>query len=193
MAKTHPSRRRMELRDREFGEESWGRVWKSAAEGRGFTCLPRTFPVLAELAHSRAVTGGRDCRGALLELYSRDWGEAIIEVLDEESHALRAGYASSRAVRTWRERIELLERAGFIEVRPKSVRRFGYILLVHPDQVITELRARRKVPDRLWLAYAETCREFGVTAPADPLSAGPRALDSPTAKAAGSGGSDIPF
>lgn len=194
---TAADKRRKELRIELFGEESWDRAWKSADEKRGYACVPRVLPILMELAHDKQVTGNHDCRGAYLELYCRNWGQAIVEITDEEAHALRAGYyTAKRSLRSWQERMKILEEQGFVEVRERSVRGIGYVMLRHPDLVICELRQQRKVEDRLWLAYQETCREFGLAAPQDPLTAGPQRLVSgaPAAMAAGSeDDDDIPF
>ncbi len=174
-------KRRKNLREELFGDDSWDRVWKSSFE-RGFACLPRTLPIMLELAHDKAVTGNnQDCRTAYIELLCRDWGQAIVEILDEAAHAVRAGYPSQRGLRTWRERIRTLEDAGFIEVQASAARDLGYIMIRHPDRVISDLRGQRKVTDKLWLAYKETCREFGVTPSEDPLTAGPRSIVPKTA------------
>lgn len=167
MPPTKSDQFRTKLREEMFGPEAWDRAWQGPDE-RGFACVPRVLPILLKLAHDSKVTGNRDCRSVYVELLSQNWGQAIVEVRDEQAHALRSGYASKRGVRTWQERIEQLESQGFIEVQPKSVRRIGYILLRHPNLVILHLRKEGKVRDSIWRAYMETCREFGLKAPEDP-------------------------
>lgn len=167
--KNNSERRRERLRDEHFGDDSWERVWHSADEKRGYGCMPRVLPVLLRLANDKQVTDNKDCRSTYVELIARDWGQALVEIQDEEEHAVRAGYASKRAVRTWRERMRLLQGAGFIEIGAKSFREIGYVLIRHPDDVITALRRAGKVEESLWRLYGETCNEFGVGAPEDPL------------------------
>jgi hypothetical protein len=159
---TAAAKRRREAREEAFGSDSWSRTWKSARERRGFACLPRVLPILLELAHSRGLTKTKDCRSVYVELFCRDWGEGLIEIRDEGEHALRAGYLPPRGIRSWRERMAALEAGGFIETKPRSTRSIGYVLLRHPDEVIRLLRSRGQVPDALWLAYGEVCREFGM-------------------------------
>lgn len=195
MAKSRAGDRRRKLRDECFGADSWERVWKSADEKKGYACVPRILPILMQLAHDKKITGNQDCRSTLLELYCANWGEAIVEIQDESGHGLRAGFGTDRAARSWRERIYLLAEAGFIEVREKSSRPIGYVMLRHPMSVLSELRAQRKMDQNLWLAYAEVCREFGLPAPEDPLALGPRGIvrDEEVVQAAAVGDDDIPF
>ena len=73
----------------------------------------------------------------------------------ETDHAYCAGYTKARAVRTWSSRMKVLEKAGFIKVRKKGNREFGYVLLVHPSVVVDKLRKEGKIPDEWWTIYRE--------------------------------------
>lgn len=153
------------LRDQHFGAQAWERAWQGPDE-KGYACVPRVLPILLELAHASAVTGRMDCRSAYVELLTQNWGQGFIDIKDEQAHAMRSGYTSKRGVRTWQERIKVLAKQGFIEIKPKSMREIGYILLRHPNSVVADLRLAGKIDDQTWAAFLETCQEFGVAPPA---------------------------
>ena len=79
--------------------------------------------------------------------------QGFIEMTHEEDHAYAAGYWGPRGTRTWRERMELLEKNGFIKSKPKGNRRYGYVLIVHPSVAIEQLRAQNKLPAGWWDTY----------------------------------------
>jgi hypothetical protein len=138
----------------------------------------RVLPILLQLAAVQSLFHNKNAAQVYVELLCRDWGQGMIEVQDEEAHAFRAGYDGVRGLRSWRERIEALQQAGFIEIRPRANRKIGYVLLVHPSRIISVLRKQKLVGEELWREYEEICREFGIEAPADPLAVGPRRIDS---------------
>lgn len=168
--------RRIEIRNRVFGDEAEKRIWQGAGESRGYCCMPRVLPILLQLAGLKALFHNKNAAQVYVELLSRDWGQGIVEVQDEEAHAFRAGYDGPRGLRSWRERIHALEQAGFIEIRPRANRTIGYVLLVHPTRIMSLLREKKLVGEEHWKEYEEVCREFGIDAPADPLAVGPRRI-----------------
>ncbi|MGH7551588.1 MAG: hypothetical protein ACREMQ_01005, partial [Longimicrobiales bacterium] len=118
----------------------------------------------------------------------------------EEEHAYASGYEGARGVRSWRERMRILETNGFIRVKAMANRRYAYVLLVHPEAALDRLRAEKRVPDAWWEAYRDRRLETGETAVAgeaeEPvatiagaLPAAGTAVASPTSQAV----DDIPF
>jgi hypothetical protein len=83
---------------------------------------------------------------------SRQRGEGIIEMEHDADHAFAAGYEGSRAVRTWQERMKILEDNGFI-LRKKVGGRFKLVAIVHPAIPVQRLRDKNKIPDNWWNAY----------------------------------------
>jgi len=178
-------KRRRNDRDALFGAESFLRMWKSPDEKGGYCCLPRVLPVLMQLARNKKIVGSLDCSSVYLELLTRDWGEGIVQITDPEAHAVRAGYSASRP-RSWRERVQALADAGFIEVAAHSARSIGYVLIIHPNNIVESLRAKDGLlEEQHWLAYNEICRDFGMPLPKDPLD--------PANQDAGPSDDDIPF
>ncbi|HEV8239887.1 MAG TPA: hypothetical protein VGS57_11015 [Thermoanaerobaculia bacterium] len=139
---------------------SGARVWKGPEEV-GYWCAPRVLPLILFLAADKKLVGKPDCSAVYLELLARDLGQGIVEILDEDEHAFFAGYTGERARRTWQERVQALTNAGFIEIRAKGNRKFGYILLLHPAAVVAKLRQQGKIADAWWTLYQQRLRQVG--------------------------------
>ena len=175
MSKTKADQRREELR-----EQLWpgqiDLIWKGPAEV-GYCCAPRVLPLLLHLTGSKNIVGPKSCSTVYVELMSRSYNQGIIEIQDEDEHAYCAGYTSSRARRTWQERVRILEEIGFIRVAPKGNRVFGYVLLMHPFKVVLSLREQGKITDEWWTLFNQHLRSAGIERVlVDPVSPGLRVL-----------------
>jgi hypothetical protein len=150
------AKRRIELRQQLWPDD---RAWSSEGEV-GFFQVPKTVSLLMKLIGSKDISGKKNAADVYLELWSNDWGQGLIEVGNESDHAFAAGYEGTRAVRTWRERIRILERAGFIRVKPDGNREIGFILLVHPADVVQSLKDANRVPENWLNAYLKRQSRF---------------------------------
>lgn len=144
--------------------EAAGLVWDRKKE-KGFCTIPRTLPLIMTLIDELAK--GKSAAQVYCELWTRAFDEGLVEVLDEEAMAFGAGYVTpGRGVRTWRERIDILEDYGFIEVKPNGSRKYGFVLLRHPHQVIRELRDTKLLPNENWWgAFIKRAAEIGAELP----------------------------
>ena len=134
----------------EFKQKFWGAdyPWKGPDEV-GYFCGPRSLPLILQALALKEVSGDKDPGRVYVELLSCHAGQGVIEMSHPEDHAYSAGYTGTRA---WRDRMKLLEQAGFI----KSVsggRAFTSVFLVHPAIAMQGLRTAGKIPDKLWTAY----------------------------------------
>lgn len=138
--------KRLALRTRVFGEESEKRVWhkKEAA----FCTIPRALPLLCTLI--RHLRAGAEAERVYLDLWARQYEDGFIEVYDEEEFAMASDYAEASGVRYWRRGISELVRLGFIEVKPMNKRKFGYVLLLHPDDVVHKVYDSPKTTAPAW-------------------------------------------
>lgn len=59
--------------------------------------------------------------------------------------------------------MEVLEELGFIKVRRRGPRRYGYVLLVHPSLAVKRLYDQGRVPDDWWEVYISRQMEVGET------------------------------
>lgn len=139
-------RRRTELR-REFWPA--GIAWEGPAEV-GYFCSPRTLPLVLQALRAKAVSGDRDPSFVYIDLLSRHLGQGVVELSHEDDHAFASGYTQ---MRTWRDRMDVLEKAGFIVTTTTGNRRYAKVFLVHPALAMQALRDRNLISDALWQAY----------------------------------------
>jgi hypothetical protein len=142
-------KRRDTLRQEFWPEEI---AWLGPEE-KGYFCAPRTLPLILSALRSKKLTGNLDPSAVYLELLSRHWGEGIVEMVLEDDHAFAAGYVGSRATRTWRERMKVLEHLGFIKARKTGNRQYGVVLLVHPTLIVQRLHEKGQLPKNWWETY----------------------------------------
>lgn len=128
----------------------------------GWWKASRALPLLLSLTRDRKITGRLDCSAVYVDLLSRDYGQGFVEILDEADHAFCSGYFGERAVRSWRERMEMLAEASFIKIKPKANRRVGYALIVDQYTVARDLHAQNKVNDTWWQNYLQRLDAAGV-------------------------------
>lgn len=135
-------------------DEYWPDVpaWLKEKE-TGWFAAPRYLPLLLSLLESKAISDRKDPSRVYLELYSRHRDSGMIEMEDERQHAFAAGYVGERAVRTWQERMKILEEHGFIKTKAIGNQPYRYVLLVHPMAVIQQLHATGKTDQRWWDTY----------------------------------------
>ena len=140
--KKSAAQRRLELRDSIWpGADQL--VWTRHKDD-GYSTVPRTLPLIMTLMN--LLEGAADASRVYGELWSRVSDEGFIELADDADHAYASGYVSPRGVRTWGERMQLLVKLGFIQVKPRGSRRYGYVLLIHPHDVVETLARTRDIP-----------------------------------------------
>jgi hypothetical protein len=149
-------------------EEIWpgagSHLWHRSTED-GYSTIPRTLPLLMTLI-DQLKDKGKDAARVYLDLWCRQLDDSLVVVSDEASMAYSSGYiVPSRNLRSWRERIDLLRDLGFISVRPRGSRNYGYILLHHPHRVVQRLRAKGLVPENWWLEFSNRASEIGARLP----------------------------
>lgn len=155
-AKSGIAKRRQEVRQEHWPEED---LWTGEKEV-GWFSVPRSLPLVLSLLSSKQVSGGKDPSLVYLELLSRQRGEGIIEMGHEADHAFAAGYEGTRAVRTWQERMKILEDTGFILTVQAGNQRYKYVAIVHPTTAVHLLRrSGKRIPSNWWNAYIASKRE----------------------------------
>ena len=160
------AQRRVELRDRLFtdaDERTWNRKTND-----GYFTVPRLLPYIMCLIRSLAEKKG-DPSAVYFDLWSRAYDEGMATITDEAIAAFESGYSGTRAVRTWRERMRVLEELGFIQAKPSGNRQFAHVLIINPLQVVCQIRGSdpSKVPDELWNAFLARAQEIGASLPFD--------------------------
>jgi hypothetical protein len=141
---TAAARRRLKLRWELFPDIPDDAIW-SRATFVGFTTIPRSMSVIMRIIDSLdQKSAGR----VYFDLWCRAFEDFFIEIKDEEGAAYSAGYSGQRAVRSWRERIEVLEEFGFVKTRQTPYGAYRYILVLEPHAVIAKLGDKVNEHDR---------------------------------------------
>jgi hypothetical protein len=153
--KSGVAKRREEIRVQHFAKED---LWTGEGE-KGWFSVPRTLPLVLALLSSKGISKKHDPSSVYLELLSRQRGEGVIEMGHETEHAFASGYVGSRAVRTWLERMKILEDNGFIRTLQVGNQRYKYVAIVHPTIAVQQLRNKKKVDENWWNAYLANKRE----------------------------------
>jgi len=153
--KSGVAKRREEIRVQHFAKED---LWTGEGE-KGWFSVPRTLPLVLALLSSKEISKKHDPSSVYLELLSRQRGEGVIEMGHETEHAFASGYVGSRAVRTWLERMKILEDNGFIRTLQVGNQRYKYVAIVHPTTAVQQLRNKKKVDENWWNAYLANKRE----------------------------------
>lgn len=128
---------------------------------KGWFPASRTLPLLLTLLASKKVSGTLDPSRVYLELLARHIDGGIVEITNEADCAFASGYTGSRAVRTWQERMKLLERIGLIKTRSTGTQLYKYALLLDIDSVIEKLNKANKVSAHWQDAYFARKLETG--------------------------------
>ncbi len=148
MAQTPGTNRRAQLKKRFWPKDT---EWNGT--GSGWFKSPRTLPLILALLSRRELTSGRDVSRVYLELLARHMDGGVIEIGNEADHAYAAGYTGTRAIRSWHERMRILEELGFIKSKQVGNQRYKLVLLVDPLNAVAELRKKDRVPESWWEAY----------------------------------------
>lgn len=155
------AKKRRELRD-QYWPEANERVWDRHSE-TGFTTVPRLLGLVMVLIQK--LSRGKDPASVYLDLWLRAFDDAFVQIIDEETLAYASGYEGNRATRTWKERMFVLQELGFIEVKPKGNREFGYIFIPNPLYICVRLKSEGKVPDDWWNEFLSRASEIGAELP----------------------------
>lgn len=149
MRTTAGSKKREKIR-REFwsGEDAW-----TMTNEIGWFRAPRTLPLILQVLNLHEISGNASPGNVYLELLARHIDNGVVEMSSESDHAFAAGYTGSRAVRSWQERMQILEKSGFIKTDQVGNQKYKYVLLVHPTVAMQKLYEQKKVPAALWKAF----------------------------------------
>ena len=162
---TKAANKRLQLRETLWpGIET--QLWHRTKED-GWSTIPRTLPLIMTLID--LLKPGWDASRVYLELWCRQFDDSFVQIDDEEGLAYSCGYLTApRNIRSLRERLNLLQDRGFIEIKPNGSRRYGYVLLLHPHKVAKKIRENHSSPeirDKWWGAFTRRAIEIGSSIP----------------------------
>jgi hypothetical protein len=145
-------------------EEGWGRIPRN---------LPLILAIIDAVKAQNPKQKGLDVTRTYLDLFANNLGEGVVEVKNEQDFAFRAGFTSNdRGMRSWKERLAVLEELGFIKMHHAASKRIDFILMVHPRKVVKHLHRVQRLEDGpLWDAFLQSLADFEphFTEPDEPL------------------------
>ena len=83
--------------------------------------------------------------------WCHSFDDYVIEVKDEYEAAFSSGYEGQRAIRSWRERVEILENLGFVKTYKASHGAYRLVLILEPHAVIEGLHKKGLLKEDMWV------------------------------------------
>jgi hypothetical protein len=124
------------------------------SDENGFCTVPRTLVLVSALIRFMSKN---DPSRVYLDLWMRQRDDGYVDIEDAAEMAAASGLTGTRAIKSWREKLDELQRLGFIRIRGKGNQKYKYILLLHPHDVVQLIRQANgdRIPD-WWWSYFET-------------------------------------
>src|SRR5258708_6381356 len=132
LGKNSAKDRRERIKNEFWSEEI---AWTGEGE-KGWFRAPRTLPLVLTLLSLKEVSGNLDPGRVYLDLLARHRDSGIVDMMSDGEHSFSAGYPGTRGIRTWKERMKLLEDLGFIKSRTMGNAQYGHVLLLHPTLAV---------------------------------------------------------
>jgi hypothetical protein len=152
MPKTKAQERREQTKSEFWPKEI---AWTGDPPATGWFRAPRTLPLVLMLLAEKTISGKSNPTGVYLELLARHRDSGIVEMVSPGEHSYAAGYSGSRGMRTWQERMKLLEDLGFIKSRASGNQQYKTVLLIHPTVAVKKLFDAGKVSQGWWDTYRQ--------------------------------------
>jgi len=127
----------------------------------GFTTIPRTMPLIMEIMDD--LSKGKPVSTTYLDLWCRAFDECFVTLNKHREMAFHAGYSGQRAEQTWSNRISILVKLDFIDVKPGPSGPLSYGIILNPYQVIKQ-HYEKKTPgmrEDLYNALLQRSIEIG--------------------------------
>jgi hypothetical protein len=149
--------RQLKLRERLWPKIKPTELWDRTHDG--FTSMPRAMSIILEILNS--LSKGFPVASTYLDLWCRDFGESFITLNRPHEMAFSAGFSRQRGIRTWKSRIDILAKLGFIILAEGPSGPASHALILNPYFVIKRLNAKGKIEGGLYNALFERALEIG--------------------------------
>lgn len=160
------SKRTLDLRAQLWPELDESVLW-DRTKAKGFTTIPRTMPFILDIMDDLAGKGTPISK-AYLGLWCRVFDEGMLELKDYQDLASESGFTGQRAVHTWKQRMSILARLGFIKAESGQKGDYDYVLLINPYHVIKEHYDSGSVQKAKYIAFYSRAQAVGAVDLVDP-------------------------
>ncbi len=125
-------------------DDLWGNDKKK--KGGGFSMVPRTMPIIGQIMDDLSV--GKPTSSTFLALWCRDfYNTKYLVIKDPNIYALESGFSKNRKEATWKTRMRILKKMGFIDSKEGFYGEFSHVVILHPHIVIKALFDHNKIQD----------------------------------------------
>lgn len=150
-------RRRAKLRKELWPDVTDEMIWNRAIF-KGFTTVPRTMPIIMSIIDTLSKTSSGN---VYFSIWCKAFDDFIVEVRDEYDMAFSCGYIGHRAIRSFRERVDVLEKNGFVKTSRSPVGSYRYIVVLDPHKTISKLYGHSAVKKEYYDALQQTLITIG--------------------------------
>ena len=141
------------------------RLWAYKTTG-GWLNIPRAMPLLLRIMDT--MSKGKPVSQTYLDLWCRTFNDSFVIANKPTEMAFYAGFNGERAVRTWADRISILDTLGFIDILDGPSGAISYILILNPFHVLKEHHAKGSIGTKAYNALIERLIETGTDELAEP-------------------------
>lgn len=130
------TRKKLELRKKLWPKHDPKQLW-DRTKTQGWLTIPKSMPLVLRIMDT--LSKGKPVSSAYLDLWCRTYEDSFIIANKHSEMAFASGFNGERAIRTWKDRIQTLEKLGFIKVCEGPSGPISYILVLNPFHVIQKL------------------------------------------------------
>lgn len=133
-------------------------LW-SRKKAKGFATVPRPLPLMLVILDQ--FSKGKPPSSVYLDLWCRMFDEGFVRLDRPHEMALSSGFLTPRGPYLWAERLDILDRLGFIRLAPGPQGSRSFALVLNPYRVLHRLFSEGKVQPRLFNALASQADLIG--------------------------------
>lgn len=108
-------------------------LWHRLAN-KGFATIPKTMPLVLQIMDD--LSNGKRVSPTYLGLWCDTWDNSLVNISNPQEMAHAAGFTGQRALYTWQERMNLLKKINFIDIKPGKYGAISHVLIWNPHKVI---------------------------------------------------------
>jgi len=141
-------------------------IWNRKRD-HGYTTMPRILPIAMQAIdeYSKGVPAGH----TLFCLWARSPDHVLVTIEHPATFAAEAGFYGLRAVDTWRKRMKVLAKLGFIIPKKGPTGDFHYVLLMSPIVAVERMYqtprkedlAQRQIGTDLYARFVDRLAQIG--------------------------------
>lgn len=108
-------------------------LWKRL-EKKGFITIPRCMPLIMKTLDD--LSSGQPISDTYLDLWCRSNDACFADITNQAEVAFSSGFDGQRGILTWKKRVLVLQKLGFIELATGPSGPVSYALIFNPYKII---------------------------------------------------------